>query len=59
MNIYLPPETHQPDDDGTFHRTRKMMPVPNKTIVIEEEWTIQDDGTIVVFEEWHTEVCDE
>ena len=59
MNIYLPPETFRPDDDGTFHRTRSMMPVPNKTIVIQEEWQVQDDGTILILESWHVEVSDE
>lgn len=59
MNICFPAETHCPDDGGTFRRTRRMMPVPNKTVVIEEEWTIQEGGTILVLEEWNVEVCDE
>ena len=57
MQIYFPAEICRPDANGVIRRKKRISPIPSDTnsIVIEERWDIQDDGSVIVAEMWTTE----
>ena len=57
MQIFFPAEICHPDVNGVVRRKKRISPIPAGTdsIVIEERWDIQRDGSVIVTEIWTTE----